>query len=368
MFANQVAIFASLLKLGIEYAISFAESFMAALSEVAVTPVAFIRAITAAYHRYDKDPEPALRRARLTPEFLLNPAHRVTGWQMQTLFGIAIKELDDEALGWFSRRLPWGSYGMLCRASLTSPTLEVALKRWCRHHQLLADDINLRFRVEREMAAVTIEVNQDLGDRTEFCVATLFRYLLGYACWLINSRISLLETRFPFPTPDHLTVYQTLFPGPLHFDAPVAKLSFDAQYAVLSVRRDDRALNKMLQQALPLTMFPYRRDRLLVQRVRELLRARPDNSHTGESLARELYVSSRTLHRQLQEEGASLQALKDEVRRERAVELLHRTAKPIKQVARAVGFGNEKSFSRAFKQWTGVSPEAFRESGQHFSP
>jgi AraC-like DNA-binding protein len=339
---------------------------IASVSEVAVTPVAFIRAITAAYHRYGKDSEPALRRARLTPEFLLNPANRVTGWQMQTLFGIAIKELDDEALGWFSRRLPWGSYGMLCRASLSSPTLEVALKRWCRHHRLLADDISLHFAVTPTAAAITIEIHQDLGERAEFCFATLFRYMFGYACWLINSRIPLLETGFPFAAPEHLSVYQTLFPGPLHFGAPQASLSFAPQYAALSVRRDDRALNKMLQQALPLTMFPYRRDRLLVQRVRELLKVRPDTGYTGESLARELHVSPRTLHRQLQEEGASLQALKDEVRRERAVELLHRTAKPIKQIARAVGFGNEKSFSRAFKHWTGVAPEIFRENGRHF--
>lgn len=339
---------------------------MASVSEAAVTPVSFVRAIVAAYQRYGRDPALALGRAHLAPEFLLDSTNRVTGWQMQTLFGIAIKELDDEALGWFSRRLPWGSYGMLCRASLSSPTLEVALKRWCRHHRLLVEDITLHFGVEPDAASVVIEVQRDLGEMTEFCFATLFRYLFGYACWLINSRIPLLESCFPFPTPQHLSVYQTLFPGPLQFDAPLARLSFDPQYATLSVRRDDRALNKMLQHALPLTMFPYRRDRLLVQRVREVLRARPDNGHTGESLARELHVSPRTLHRQLQEEGASLQALKDEVRRERAVELLHRTTKPIKQIARAVGFLSEKSFSRAFKQWTGTSPEAFREHGRHF--
>ena len=34
-----------------------------------------------------------------------------------------------------------GSYGMLCRASLTSPALGAALKRWCRHHRLLTDDL-----------------------------------------------------------------------------------------------------------------------------------------------------------------------------------------------------------------------------------
>jgi len=285
---------------------------------------------------------------------------------METLFGTAIKELDDEALGWFSRKLPWGTYGMLCRASLSSPTLEVALKRWCRHHRLLADDITLKFGVTKAAASIAIEVNRNLGDMEEFCFATLFRYILGYACWAINSRIPLLDACFPFGTPKHIEVYQALFPGPLHFCAPIAKISFDPQYATLSIRRDDRALNKMLQQALPLTMFPYRRDRLLVQRVRELLRMQPDSPHTGESLAMELHVSSRTLHRQLQEEGTSLQALKNEIRRDRAVDLLNRTSRPIKQIAPAVGFLNEKSFSRAFKQWTGVTPESVREKGRHF--
>ncbi|MDG4560448.1 MAG: AraC family transcriptional regulator [Candidatus Competibacter sp.] len=336
------------------------------MTEVAITPVAFVRAIVAAYRRYGKDPGDALRGARIAPEFLSDPRNRVTGSQMQTLFGIAIQELDDEALGWFSRRLPWGSYGMLCRATLGSPTLEVALKRWCRYHGLLTDDIALKFTVTRSAAAIVIQINRDLGEMEEFCFATLFRYILGYACWAVNSRIPLLETCFPFDALEHIEVYRMLFPGPLHFRSESAKISFDPQYAALSIRRDDRALNKMLQHAVPLTIFPYRRDRLLVQRVRELLRMQPDSPHTGESLAMELHVSPRTLHRQLQEEGTSLQALKNEIRRDRAVELLNRTSRPIKQIAPAVGFHNEKSFSRAFKQWTGVTPESVREKGRHF--
>jgi len=37
-----------------------------------------------------------------------------------------------------------------------------------------------------------------------------------------------------------------------------------------------------------------------------------------------------------------------------------RTQRPIKQVAQAVGFVNEKSFIRAFKAWTGRSPGEWR--------
>ena len=44
----------------------------------------------------------------------------------------------------FSRRLPWGSYGMLARASISAPSLGLALQRWCRHHGLIADDITLQ--------------------------------------------------------------------------------------------------------------------------------------------------------------------------------------------------------------------------------
>ena len=52
---------------------------------------------------------------------------------------------------------------------------------------------------------------------------------------------------------------------------------------------------------------------------------------------------------------------KDEARRTRATELLERNRRPIKQIAAAVGFRNEKSFARAFAGWTGVAPSAWRE-------
>ena len=113
-----------------------------------------------------------------------------------------------------------------------------------------------------------------------------------------------------------------------------------------------------------MTVLQYRRDRLLVQRVRSLLTADPAAAHSAEALAQRLHLSPRTLHRQLREEGASLQGLKDEVRRERAIALLHRTDRPIKQVAHEAGFTNDKSFIRAFRAWTGQSPAEFRRTAR----
>ena len=313
----------------------------------AVTPMAFVRAIVQGYERYGVDPSGALQAAQITPRELVRPGARVTASQFEALSGHAMQELDDEALGWFSRRLPWGSYGMLCRASLTSPDLGVAIKRWCRHHRLLTEDIALALEVSGGVATLRITENRPLDAAfREFCLVTSLRFMHGYMCWAIDSRISLRRATFPFAAPPHRDAYAPMFTPEVRFDAAQATISFDERYL-----------------ALPLTILQYRRDRLLGQRVRELLRSRASEATTAEALAARLNVSSRTLHRQLHEEGTSLQVLKNEVRHEMAVDQLRRTTRPIKQVALAVGFRNEKSFSRAFLQWTGHAPRDFRQQG-----
>ncbi|MED5618252.1 AraC family transcriptional regulator [Ideonella sp. BN130291] len=326
----------------------------------AVTPIAFIHAMLLGYRKHGKDPAAALREAQITPSQLRRPRSRITAAQLEGFARQAMQELDDEALGWFSRRLPWGSYGMLARASLTAPTLGVALARWCRHHGLLTEDIRFSLTTQGATAQLTIDERTGLGAMREFCLLTSLRNVHGVASWLVDSRLPLIEASFPFAAPPHRAVYPLLFPGPVRFGAAQAGFSFDAQYLRLPLRRDERALQAMLQRALQLIVLPYRRDRLLVQRVRELLRERAAELRSALALAEALHLSVRTLHRQLREEGASLQGLKDEVRRDQAMELLRRTRRPVKQIALAVGFDNEKSFSRAFRQWTGQPPSQFR--------
>jgi AraC-like DNA-binding protein len=282
---------------------------------------------------------------------------------MEALSAAAMQELDDEGLAAFGRRLPWGSYGMLARASLTAPTLGVALKRWCRHHGLLTRAVKLEFAQAPGAASIAIgEAWHATGELRELSLAFLLRNMHGLACWYIDSRIPLQEARFPFAQPAHADAYAHMFPGPLQFEAAQAAIRFDAQYLKLPLRRDEKAMSQMLLRALSITVLQYRRDRLLVPQVRQALTAYPERTHSAEALAQWLHVSARTLHRQLKEEGASLQQLKDEVRLERAKDLLYRTGKPLKQVAAAVGFRNEKSFARAFRQWAGMAPGEFRES------
>lgn len=323
--------------------------------------MAFGRAIVAAYRHHGQSPDSALKLARITPSQLNKADARMTARQMELLSATAMQELDDEGLAAFSRKLPWGSYGMLARASLTAPTLGIALRRWCRHHGLITDDVRFTLTASGHTATVALREMRPLPREVrQLSLAFLLRNIHGLACWYIDSRIPLQGASFPFAPPIHAEAWRLMFPAPLQFNATHAELRFDAQYLALPLRRDEKALNQLLQRALPITVLQYRRDRLLVPQVRQALAAQPEQAHSANALSALLHVSARTLHRQLKEEGASLQQLKDEVRLERARDLLYRTAKPVKQVAAAVGFRNEKSFARAFRQWAGVSPGAFR--------
>lgn len=330
----------------------------------AATPMAFARAIVAAYRRYGQNPAHALKLAQITPTQLQISNARITARQLEVLSEAAMQELDDEGLGAFGRKLPWGSYGMLARASLPSANLGIALKRWCRHHGLLTGDLHLALVERGDGAAIVVDEHADLGAAREFMLVYVLRNIHGLACWYIDSRIPLQGAKFPYPAPAHADAYSFMFPGPLEWDAARAEIRFDARYLALPLRRDEKALRQMLQRALPLTVLQYRHDRLLVQQVRQALVAHPGRAHSADGIAGLLHMSARTLHRQLKEEGASLQQLKDEVRCERAKDLLNRTAKPVKQVAAACGFRNEKSFLRAFRQWTGTTPAEFRAANR----
>lgn len=77
-------------------------------------------------------------------------------------------------------------------------------------------------------------------------------------------------------------------------------------------------------------------------------------------LARELGISQRTLQRKLALDGTSYQQLLDRVRNRVARRLLESTDLGAGEIAWFLGFEEVNSFSRAFNQWEGVTPQRWR--------
>jgi AraC-like DNA-binding protein len=96
-------------------------------------------------------------------------------------------------------------------------------------------------------------------------------------------------------------------------------------------------------------------ERVSAALARDLATAAP----TVEQIAAELGTSPRSLHRQLAAEGTSYQRVLDGLRRDQAVRAVG-DGEPFKAIAAAVGFADPRAFRRAFKRWTGATPQQFR--------
>jgi AraC family transcriptional activator of pobA len=96
--------------------------------------------------------------------------------------------------------------------------------------------------------------------------------------------------------------------------------------------------------------------------LKELIEANYQTLHAPSDYARRLHMTTKSLGRVVREQlGKSLgDLIKERILTHAKWQLLH-TLKPVKEVAREVGFADEFYFSRMFKKATGVSPKFFRE-------
>jgi AraC-like DNA-binding protein len=320
------------------------------------TPIALVAGILRAYRRYGANPLGALQRADIPAELLQNPAARITARQIEVFTETAMRELDDEGIGMYTQRLPWGSFEMITRACQGSENLEVALRRWCRYRRLMISDLTVELRVQGAVASLVIHENKPLGEVRDLALLSVLRHVHGLSCWLLDSRLPVLEVAFPGAPPPHAASYRFMFPGPVRFGAEQATLRFSAEYLRLSIHRDEQATRELLVNPVSLMIKQYRRDRLLLRQIRTLLNEHLHLPWTASELAAHTKMSTRSLHRQLAQEGSSLVALKDEARRVRAAQLLAQPQLSLKRVADQLGFSSAKSFARAFQRWYGVTP------------
>lgn len=143
----------------------------------------------------------------------------------------------------------------------------------------------------------------------------------------------------------------------------VNSLSFPAALSTLPISTANNTTMKLMEKELEhkkvilnrLSTFSYKISLMINERMRE------DISVDLADVAAVLNISIRTLSRRLKEEDTSFKALHNECRLELAKTLLTESSKSIGQISFALGFLNEASFSRYFKQQTDKSPIQYRD-------
>jgi len=309
------------------------------------------------------DPDPLLRSIGISPALVAVPQARVSATSYSDLWMAVAAALDDEFFGQDSRSMKCGSFAMLCHAVAGSRTFAQALDRITRYFGLLLDDIGVRLDRQGDRAALVLTSPSAAQGRLPgvFAQETMLIMLHGLMSWLLRRRVPIQLAAFAYREPAYSAEYRVMYSRQLAFDQPATALVFDAGLLEQPVRQDERSLKAFLRDAPHNVVVKYSDRSSVAARVRRQLRnQRPDQWPTFDALAQGLNLSASSLRRRLMDEGASYQDLKDQMRRDLAIEALSHSGKPMAEIAAELGFAEPGAFHRAFRRWTGSRPGAYR--------
>ena len=202
-------------------------------------------------------------------------------------------------------------------------------------------------------------------------------FILGVYGWLIQSAARpglemIRAVHFSHGAPDDTALvqrYVEVFGCPVYFNQTAHRLVLPSAVLDLPLPSANPQLHDVLKMHAQKVMEERSQNTSLVDLARSCLH---ELMHRGdasrENLAAALNMSGRTLHRRLRESDTSYRELFDDLRLERAKLLLQDDALSVHQVAEHAGFDEHNSFTRWFRQLTGMAPSEYRQrmhSGEH---
>jgi AraC-like DNA-binding protein len=216
--------------------------------------------------------------------------------------------------------------------------------------------------VDKGVATFRIEEAAVLGEVRATILETTVGALHATARFLTHGEFELEELRFPYEEPDYVEEYRSAFGCPLVFGADAMEMRFAARLLKTRLPLADEAAKKLAAKRCEEELAAIESSDDLEQRIRVQLlkmgRLHPSLDH----LAKTLGLSPRTVRRRLRNAGTSYKAILNSVREELAVQYLRTTHCAIYQIADRLGYSDQSNFGRAFKNWTGRSPQEFRDA------
>lgn len=321
----------------------------------------FVRGMLAALQAKGADIAPYLQRAGIAADALEQDGHPgVTTGQFIALFYAIALDLQDEGLGMFSRPFKPGSFPLVARVGMSAPDLRQALRRIASAANLLQDDLQFALAENQQEAGLQMRwLHQDRQPQP-FLLHTLVRVYWRLAVWLTGGALRVGRFGFAIASSGDVADYAVAFPAERRYGQAVTGFWFSAAQLQTPVIHDEMALRAFLSDSFGQIIAPPRVLGQVSQDARNvLLRAYPEwpDVHV---VARQLHRSRATLQRQLAAEGASLQRIKDGLRRDLAISWLSTSDTTLAAIAADLGFSDSGAFQRAFKQWTGKACGEYR--------
>jgi AraC-like DNA-binding protein len=311
------------------------------------------------------NPEPLLRQHRIAPEALTKDEALISLRAVTHLLEASSAASDCPDLGLriaHSQHIGiLGPLGIVIQnAETVFDALQLASHYLFTHSPGLALTVNPDSPLVKGAFELSIEIqlagHPSQRQTIDLCLGTSHRI----AQFLMGEHYTLKHVSLPHAPFAPLNRYRGFFNAPVTAEQERAALHLNASALQTKLYGGSPALRQITEDYLS---RHFRMPGEVVSvRVRQALRQMLGTAHSSKAdIAAMLAIHPRTLHRRLQAEDTSFEAIKESVRQELALQYLRDTQVPLGQIADILGFPEQSAFTRSCKRWFRLTPSAIRK-------
>jgi AraC-like DNA-binding protein len=317
-----------------------------------------LEAADRALAQYPVDPQVVFARAGI--ERTTDPDARMSVARTRAFWREAYKATNDPCIGFVMGQaiLPANLHAV-GYAVLASRTLRDGLDRLDRYDRMVSTGWDIRVREAGDQLEVSIhEVRPNTmpQEGLDASICTLVNMCRAVTDPEFKPR-SIVMTRAEPPCANSLAQF---FGCPVTYGGVINAVFLDLAAASRVLARQNPAVARANDDVVRQYLASFDKDDIVLRARIELIDLLPRGTPSRAEVAQALAVSERTLQRRLAAEGFTFRDLLAQTRHELALSYIAQRRHSILEIGFLLGFTDPSNFARAFRVWTGVSPNDFR--------
>ena len=251
--------------------------------------------------------------------------------------------------------------GVLGYVLLSCDHLAAALERLERYQRLVFDVVPMTHRTGPGWLELVWDVSNYRPDRL---VDETGRAVMAQFCRsLVRAPIAPLLVHFTHPASVDVAAYEGYFGCPVRFDQTEALIRISFDMLSLPLKSPDPGLIAAMERHAEQLLAQLPQEDAVVEKVRKVAaRLLRDGEPDIETVAVKLDCASRTLQRRLKSVNTGFREELAVVRHQLAESYLRDPGLQIVDIALLLGYSEHSAFTRAYKKWTGMTPQQKREA------
>ncbi|TNF91548.1 MAG: AraC family transcriptional regulator [Gammaproteobacteria bacterium] len=313
--------------------------------------------------QYGIDPLPLFRKAGIDPAALSKSMVRIP-WKQAVIVWKEISDKVDPAFGLcVSQAWQPSDFHSLGCAFMSSNTLRDALNRVVRFNSLVYDVVTYSLVDKNDKGVISYDAKYDIHDEPAILEDTRWAIVLNACRRVYGEELNPVGVTFwhdePSTAIDKFTAY---YRCPIKFGEKSACMTFSKEVLDKPLPASNHELALTLDRTLNNYVSKFQQEDIVARTKSIICEMLPSGDISNESVADALHMSPRSLQRKLADVDTTFRNLVEQIREGLAKSYLTDKTYGMIEITYMLGFSSQSSFSRAFKRWTGMTPQDYRDA------